>query len=158
MNIFLYIILFIIFSPKFFFLLAGKSTVSVTLGEILLNAFLFVLAVYVAEHLTHKYHILENYANKSSNKTSKKLTPQQIKEAAQRADKEKRLAEEAKIRAAKQKQAALDIEAKEKRIAAEKAKAEEDKIIAAKKKQDALDIEAKKRQAAANAKAAKKTK
>ncbi len=68
MNIFLYVILFIIFSPKFFFLLAGKSTASVTLGEILLNAFLFVLAVYVAEYLTHRFHILENYENNGTKK------------------------------------------------------------------------------------------
>ncbi len=61
MNIFLYVILFIIFSPKFFLLLAGKSSAPVKLGEILLNAFLFVLAVYVAEYLTHRFHILENY-------------------------------------------------------------------------------------------------
>lgn len=68
MNIFLYIILFIIFSPKFFFLLAGKSSAPVTLGEILLNAFLFVLAVYVAEYLTHRFHILENFANNDTKK------------------------------------------------------------------------------------------
>ena len=68
MNIFLYVILFIIFSPKFFFLLAGKSTASVTLGEILLNAFLFILAVYVAEYLTHRFHILEHFANHDANK------------------------------------------------------------------------------------------
>jgi hypothetical protein len=68
MNIFLYVILFIIFSPKFFFLLAGKSTASVTLGEILLNAFLFVLAVYVAEYLTHRFHILETFENNGTKK------------------------------------------------------------------------------------------
>ncbi len=61
MNILLYVILFIIFSPKFFILLAGKRTAPVTIGEILLNGFLFVLAVYVAEYFTHKYHVLENY-------------------------------------------------------------------------------------------------
>ena len=68
MNIFLYVILFIIFSPKFFFLITGRSSAPVTLGEILLNAFLFVLAVYVAEYFTHKFHILENYTNCDSKK------------------------------------------------------------------------------------------
>ena len=68
MNILLYVILFIIFSPKFFILLAGKTTAPVTIGEILLNGFLFILAVYVAEYFTHKYHILENYTNCDSKK------------------------------------------------------------------------------------------
>ncbi len=68
MNFFLYVVLFVIFSPKFFMILGGRSVASVTMTDILFHALLFALGLYVVGYLTRTYHIFEGYSNENNNR------------------------------------------------------------------------------------------
>ncbi len=66
MNFLLYVVLFIIFSPKFFMVLGGRRVASVSMTDILFHALLFALGLYVVGYLTRTYHMFEGFADPSS--------------------------------------------------------------------------------------------
>lgn len=65
MNFLLYVVLFIIFSPKFFMVLGGRRVASVSMTDILFHALLFALGLYVAGYLTRTYHVFEGFTGTS---------------------------------------------------------------------------------------------
>ncbi len=63
MNFLLYVLLFIIFSPKFFAVLGGSRAASVSMTDILFHALLFALGLYVVGYFTRTYHMFEGFNN-----------------------------------------------------------------------------------------------
>jgi hypothetical protein len=63
MNFLLYVLLFVIFSPKFFMILGGRRAASVTMTDILFHALLFALALYVVGYFTRTYGVFEGFAS-----------------------------------------------------------------------------------------------
>ena len=66
MNFLLYVVLFIISSPKFFMILRGRRVASITLTDIFFHALLFTIGIYIVRYLTRTFHILEGFEDASS--------------------------------------------------------------------------------------------